>query len=154
MNISSALNDNLCLRFRLFIKQKCKWKYLKNDIARHSGMDTMLFSTSPPLHTHHLPPLFCLFIMILQLYLNNIIDFFPPPFPSSFRCFHNLFLPLTPLGEDGKNEDEDEGEDRTERKRKIFMSSQKFLYKNYDYLHCINITLVVGCLVIWNKRKK
>lgn len=37
------------LRLRLFIEQKCKWKYLKNDIARHQGMDTMLSSTHSPI---------------------------------------------------------------------------------------------------------
>ena len=111
-------------------------------------MDTMLSSTQS--HTHHIPSFFCLFIMILQLYLNNIIDFFHFSFevmflfpPSSFAIY--IFL--------------------TERKIKrkngrrnffaFFMSSQKFLYKNYGYLHSINITLVVGCLVICrNKEEK
>lgn len=32
---------------------------------------------------------------------------------------------------------------------------RNFLYKNYGYLHSINITLVVvGCLVIWRRRKR
>lgn len=82
------------LRFRLFIKQKCKWKYLRETTLPDIRTDTMLFCapTRRPLHLS----LFCLFIMILQLYLNNIIDFFPPIPELSFLrcvfCLRNLFF--------------------------------------------------------------
>lgn len=88
------------LRLRLFIEQKCKWKYLKKRHCQTSRDGyNVIFHPLPHLclslpHTYHAPSFFCLFIMILQLYLNNIIDFFHFSFgvmflfpPTSFAIY-------------------------------------------------------------------
>lgn len=81
---------------RLFIKQKCKWKYLRNDIARHLGCGyNVIFACTTPT-SQIFPQFLCLFIMILQLYLNNIIDFSPFKlifFRLVLRRLRNLYLP-------------------------------------------------------------
>lgn len=82
------------LRFRLFIKQKCKWKYLRKRHCQTLGRIQCYFAphtlpapTRRPLHLS----LFCLFIMILQLYLNNIIDFFLPTRSYHFFAASSAF---------------------------------------------------------------
>lgn len=103
--------------------------------------DTMLFSLVSYLIISSFI-FFCLFIMILQLYLNNIIDFSPlfslVYMPSQFIFFSS-------------SEEEQEKERRKKNSLLSSMSSQIFRYENYGYLHSINITLVVvgGCLVVW-----
>lgn len=142
------------VQMKIFEKRHCQ--------TLRDGYNVISFSPRRPL-SHHLPSFFCLFIMILQLYLNNIIDF--PTFSIQLIQFFFIFF-LFPVvcmpsqfifsssflcvGWEMVRKMEEKGKFSA-----FSLSSQKFLYKNYGYLHSINITLVVvGCLVIWRAKTK